>query len=216
MNRAAISADIIASTSLTPDQRSLLDAKLRELLRKLRSKFGVKKFFGRLIKGDYLECIFEEPQSALRAALMIRTFVKALDIQSPNSDFNDYGVRVAIGIGEITTLDREKGFIDGDAIVFSGRAIHELSGHIKSSLMFRSADENLNNDMPPLFILLDVVLARNTRTQCGILWHRLSGKTEKEIIAITGKSQSTINQHTRAAGWAAIESAVDYFEGKIK
>ena len=216
MNRAAISADIIASTSLTQNQRVLLDAKLRELLRKLRAKFGVKKFFGRLIKGDYLECVFEEPQFALRAALLIKTFVKALDIRSPNSDFNDYGVRVAIGIGGITTLDRKKGFIDGDAIVFSGRAIQESNGPVKSGLMFRSADEDLNNSMMPLFALLDVVLTGNTKTQCGILWHRLSGKTEKEISVITGKSQSTINQHTRAAGWTAIESAVNYFEGKIK
>jgi hypothetical protein len=216
MNRAAISADIIASTSLTGNQRAFLDAKLRELLSELRARFGVRKFFGRLIKGDYLECVLEEPQSALRAALLIKTFVKALDIKSQNADFNYHGVRVAVGIGEITALDRKKGFIDGDAIVFSGRAIQESNGHVKNGLAFRSADEELNNGMTPLFTLLDVLLARNTKTQCGILWHRLSGKTEKEISVITGKSQSTINQHTRAAGWAAIESAVDYFEGKIK
>lgn len=216
MNRAAISADIIASTSLTGDRRAFLDAKLRELLRELRAEFGVRKFFGRLIKGDYLECILDEPQSALRAALLIKTFVKALDIKSPSADFNCHGARVAVGIGEITALDRKKGFIDGDAIVFSGRAIQESNGHVKNGLVFRSADDGLNNSMTPLFALLDVLLARNTKTQCGILWHRLTGKTEKEISAVTGKSQSTINQHTRAAGWAAIESAVDYFEGKIK
>jgi len=216
MNRAAISADIVASTSLTQEQRLFLDAKLRELLRKLRAEFGVKNFFGRLIKGDYLECILEEPQSALRTALLIKTFVKALDIKSPNSDFNDYGIRVAIGVGEITTLDRKKGFIDGDAIVFSGRAIQELNNHARSCLAFRSADDDWNDSMAPLFILLDMVMARNTKTQCGILWYRLLGKTEKEISAIVGKSQSTINQHARAAGWAAIESAIDYFEGKIK
>ena len=186
------------------------------MLRKLRLNFGVKKFFGRLIKGDYLECVLEEPRLALRAALLIRTFVKALEIKSSNSDFNNYGVRVAIGIGEITTLDRKKGFIDGDAIVFSGRAIQESNGHVKSCLIFRSADDDLNSGILPLFSLLDVVLARNTKTQSGILWHRLLGKTEKEISAITRKSQSTINQHTRAAGWAALESAVVYFEGKIK
>ena len=216
MNRAALSADIVASTSLTEEQRAFLDAKLHELLRELRAKFGVKKFYGRLIKGDYLECILEEPQSALRTALLIKTFVKALDIKSPNSDFNDYGVRVAIGIGEITTLNRKKGFIDGDAIVFSGRAIQEWNSHIKNGLVFRSAEHDLNDSMFTLFIMLDVILARNTKTQCGILWHRLSGKTEKEISAISGKSQSTINQHTRSAGWPAIESAVNYFEGKIR
>jgi len=104
MNRAAISADIIASTSLTQSQRTFLDAQLRKLLRELRALFGIKKFFGRLVKGDCLECVLEEPQSALRTALLIRTFVKALDIKSANSGFNNYGVRV------MTTGERLKMF----------------------------------------------------------------------------------------------------------
>ena len=216
MNRATISADIIASTSLTHDQRVFLDANLQRLLSALRRKFGIKKFFGRLIKGDYLECVFEEPQSALRAALLMKTFVKALDITSSNTHFNDDRLRVAVGVGGITTLDRKRGFIDGGAIVLSGRAIQDTAGQGKHTLIFRSGDEALNNSMLPLFSLLDIVLARNTQVQCGILWHRLSGKTEKEISALTGKSQSTINQHTHAAGWFAIENAVNYFERSIK
>ena len=69
--------------------------------------------------------------------------------------------------------------------------------------------------MAPLCALLDTMLVKNTKKQCGILWHYLSGKTEKEISAITGHSQSTINRHTRVAGWAAIRSAVNYFEREI-
>lgn len=215
--KAAISADIVASTSLTQEQRILLDTKVRELLCALRKLFGVRNFFGRLVKGDCLECIFEQPPSALRAALLIRTFVKALDIKSSNSKFNDYGVRVAVGIGAITTLDRKRGFIAGDAIVLSGRAVQELSNHTKrGGLVFRSANEDWNNTMTPLFALLDTLLVKSTKKQCGVLWHRLSGKTEKEICAITGISQPTINRHARAAGWDAIKSAMNYFEGEIR
>jgi len=214
--KAAISADIVASTSLTQEQRELLNEKLRELLCNLRMLFGVKRFFGRLVKGDCLECVLEEPQSALRAALLIRTFVKSLDIKSTDSSFNDYGVRVAVGIGSITTLDRKRDFISGDAIVLSGRAVQELSGRTKSGLAFRSANGDWNNVMEPLFALLDTMLVKTTKKQCGILWHCLLGKTEKEICAITGNSQPTINAHTRAAGWAAIRSAVNYFERAIR
>ena len=99
VGKAAISADIVASSSLTLEQRIFLDEKLRELLCNLRTIFGIKKFFGRLIKGDCLECILEEPQMALRAALLIRTFVKSLDIKSSDSHFNDYGIAVVLGIG---------------------------------------------------------------------------------------------------------------------
>ena len=214
--KAAISADIVASTSLTLEQRVFLDKKLRELLHNLRAIFGIKVFFGRLIKGDYIECILEEAQFALRVALLIRTFVKSLDIKSSDSNFNDYGVRVAVGVGAITMLDRKRGFIDGDAIVFSGRAVQELSNCAKSELVFRSHSKDWNSVMMPLFALLDTMLVKNTKKQCGILWHCLSGKTEKEICAITGNTQPTINRHIHAAGWSAIKSAVDYFEGKIR
>ena len=176
----------------------------------------MKKFFGRLIKGDCLECILEEPQLALRAALLIRTFVKSLDIKSSDPHFNDYGIRVAVGIGSITTLDRKRSFISGDAIVLSGRAVQELSDRGKSGLAFRSASGNWDNTMEPLFALLDAVLVKNTKKQCGILWYCLSGRTEKEICTITGNSQPTINRHTRAASWAAIKSAVNYFEEEIR
>ncbi|MCL2104754.1 MAG: hypothetical protein FWH21_06845 [Kiritimatiellaeota bacterium] len=214
--RAAISADIAASTSLTQEQRVFLDEKLRELLRHLRTLFGVRNFFGRLVKGDCLECVLEESRFALRVALLIRTFVKSQDIKSPDSNFNNYGVRVAVGIGTITTLDRKRDFISGDAIVLSGRAVQELSNRAKSGLAFRSANEDWNNVMAPLFALIDTMLVKNTKKQCGILWHCLSGKTEKEICAVTGHSQPTINSHTRAAGWAAIKGAVDYFEREMK
>ena len=215
-NQAAISADIVASTSLNQSQREILDTRLRELLRELRAIFGMKKFFGRLVKGDCIECILEKPQSALRAALMIRTYLKALEIKSKNPAFNDYGARVAVGIGDITTLDRKKGFIDGSAIVFSGRAVQEMGNRNKTGLVFRSANTNWNSSMTPLFALLDAILVKNTKQQCGILWHRLSGKTENETSIITGTSQVNINKQTRAAGWSAIENALKYFEEEIK
>ena len=216
MNQAAISADIVASTSLDQSKREFLDTQLRNFLRELRTVFGAKKFFGRLVKGDCLECFLEEPQPALRVALMIRTFVKSLEIKSSNSDFNNHGARVAVGIGGITTLDRKRGFIDGSAIVFSGRAVQEMGNRNKTGLVFQSANTRWNNSMTPLFTLLDAMLVKSTRQQCGILWHRLSGKTVSETSAITGTSQSNVTKQLRAAGWSAIESALKYFEDEIK
>ena len=216
MNHAAISADIVASTSLGQSQREILDTRLREFLCELRAVLGMKKFFGRLVKGDCLEFVLDEPQQALRVALMIRTFVKALEIKSKNSAFNNYGARVAVGIGGITALDRKRGFIDGPAIVFSGRALQEMGSRNKTGLAFRSANNNWNNSMTPLFALLDTMLVKSTKQQCGILLHRLSGKTVNETSAITGTSVSNINKQLRASGWSAIESALRYFEEEIK
>ena len=225
MNKATISADIVSSTSLNVEQRLILEKELKKLLRILKNNFGSKIFFGRLIKGDYIECVINDPKLALRAALIIKSFVKSLKIQIKNkinkrlNSFKEYGIRVAVGIGELSIFNRKKGIIDGEAIYLSGRAINEMTStdkRIKISLAFRSNLESWNEAFSPLFSLLDVLLAETTRAQSEIIFYKLLNKSEKEISELLKKSQSTINQHSTAVGWYAIDRAVKYFENQIK
>jgi hypothetical protein len=225
MKKASISADIVASTSLNVEQRLILEEKILELLRVLRHSLGSKVFFGRLIKGDYIECVLDEPQVALRTALILKSFIKSLALsQSANpdkriNDFRNYGIRVAIGIGELSIFDKKKGIIDGEAIYLSGRAVNEMTANdkkINKTLVFRSSNENWNTQFEPTFALLDVIFLKMTRLQCEIIYHKLLGKTEDEIKKTVNKSQSTINQHAKTAGWYAIESAVKTFEKTIQ
>jgi hypothetical protein len=151
-------------------------------------------------------------------------FVKSLKIQIDNkinkrlSSFKEHGIRVAVGVGELSILNKRKGIIDGEAIFLSGRAINEMTASdkkIKNTLAFRSSQESWNEAFTPLFSLLDVLLAGSTRAQSEIILYKLLNKSEKEISEILKKSQSTINQHSTAAGWYAIDRAVKYFENQI-
>ena len=225
MNKATISSDVVSSTSLSVEQRLILGKELMKLLRILKQTFGSKTFFGRLIKGDYIECVLNNPKLVLRVALIIKSFVKSLKIQAGKKankglkDFKEYGVRIAVGVGELPVLNRRKGIIDGEAIYLSGRAINEMTSSdkkIRNTLVFRSNKENWNEAFTPLFSLLDVLFTESTRAQSEIIFYKLLNKSEKEISEILKKSQSTINQHSNAAGWYAIERAVKYFENQIK
>ena len=225
MNKATISSDIVSSTSLSVEQRLILEKELKKLLRILRQTFGSKTFFGRLIKGDYIECVLNNPKLALRVALIIKSFVKSLKIKVSKKNnkrlngFKEYGIRIAVGIGELSILNRRKGIIDGEAIRLSGRAVNEMTYSDKktrNTLVFRSNQENWNDAFAPLFSLLDVLFAESTRAQNEIIFYKLIDKSEKEISEIIKKSQSTINQHSTAAGWFAIDRAVKYFENQIK
>ena len=225
MNKATISSDIVSSTSLSVEQRLFLERELMKLLRILKQNFGYRKFFGRLIKGDYIECVLDNPKVALRVALIIKSYVKSLKIQTNKKtdkriqNFKEYGIRIAVGIGELSILDKRKGIIDGEAIYLSGRAINEMTSSdkkIRDTLVFRSNQENWNDAFTPLFSLLDVLLADSTRAQSEIIFYKLLNKSEKEISEILKRSQSTINQHSTSVGWFAIERAVKYFENLIK
>ena len=103
---AAISADIVSSTSLTADQWKSLTIKVRTLLDRIADHYD--GFWGRLVKGDSIECVMENPGNALRIALLLKTLVKSfvpLD-GIADDDFRRYGIRLAIGIGEMRIIDK--------------------------------------------------------------------------------------------------------------
>ena len=227
MKRIAISGDIIASSSIATKEKALLEERIDELLSFLKTEFGI---FSRVIKGDYLEMVIPESGEALRIALMVKCFIKSLPIHEAKSgkeknqfkSFRNYGVRLAIGYGELSRFDPEKGIIDGDAIYFSGRWITENSTHnkqrivVKNTLHFISDDEQLNQSLEPLMMLLDLTINKATGRQCEIAYLKLLGKSEEEIATELQITQPVVNQHSTALGWNAIECAVNYFGKTLK
>jgi len=217
-----ISGDIVSSTSLIPKDKSLLELKLKQLIVTLEENFGV---YARLIKGDYLECVVTKPEQALKIALLIKCFVKSIDISSDGSYtknkrvkfFKTYGIRLALGYGVLDRFDVEKGVIDGDAIYRSGRLINSNSTHnkqrivIKNTLFFSSKIKALNLQMCAILSLLDTILSNATARQCEVLYYKLMGNSEDEVSQLLDIGQSTVNQHSTSAGWNSIDTTISYF-----
>ncbi|HET8736583.1 MAG TPA: fumarate hydratase [Pricia sp.] len=225
MKKAVISGDIVAFTGLSKANRELVENHLRRLFEALQSVFGG---YGRLVKGDYLEYVPQDPEVALRMALLIKSRVKSIPVQTDaNNDsrikyFENYGIRLAIGYGALERLDINKGIIDGEAVYMSGRKINEEDTHssdrisIKNTLFFVSKDEALNTNMEALFGLIDLLMNKATSKQCSVLYYKLLGWNEAAISKKLEISQPVVNQHSTSAGWNAIEKAVQYFEGILK
>lgn len=223
MKYSVISGDIVSSTSLSSEDRKVVEENLKNLLEDLKQEFNV---YGRIIKGDYLECVVPNPAEGLQVALAIKSFVKAIPVETKkykNEDnrlkqFKIHGIRLAIGYGELSRYTPEEGIIDGEAIYFSGR---EISGEttynkerivIKNTLFFASKNEDLNKNFQPLLALLDVLLSKATSRQCEVLYLKLMNNQEEEIAKRLGIGQSAVNQHSTSVGWNAIEEAVSYFK----
>lgn len=225
MNKAVISGDIIAYTSLGTEDKDLTDRALKNLIKELEAKFDV---FARIIKGDYIECYVPDPTNALRVALCIKSYLKSIsqDIKDKNrrlNAFKTHGIRLAIGIGEIDRFDKQKGIIDGEAIYFSGRIINKSRTTsdkerivIKKTLFIQSNDQDFDQTVEVILGLLDVFISKATAKQCAVLFQKLLGNSEDEIAKkLKLKSQSTVNKHSTAVGWNAIEDAVLWFENKL-
>lgn len=222
---ACISGDIIAFTSLNSNEKSKVESELSKLLNILDDKFDV---YGRVIKGDYLECYIPNPGNALRIALCFKSLIKSLDFGGKHTDkrrhekFKQYGIRIAIGIGEISRFDKSKGIIDGEAIYNSGRLINNTKATynserivIKNTLFIKSPNEKFDANLEPMLELIDVLIRKATPKQSQILYYKLIGYSEAEIETILPIAQSTINTHSKSLGWNAIEKAINWFEHNV-
>lgn len=224
MNNATISSDIISFTALKEQDKRKVTAGIKLLFEKLGDKLPEKSFYGRMVQGDYIECALLEPKSVLRVALMIKTFIKSIPIKEKAGlderfkYYKEHAVRLAVAVAPLTTIDMNEGIIDGEAIYMSGRALKNLSTSdkqkvvIKRTMFFYCPEEEVQNRFDTIFALLDTLLSRCSAKQCEVVFHKLMGQSEKEIAAMLQKNQSTISQHSTAAGWHAIEKTVQYFE----
>jgi len=225
MKKGVISGDIVAFTSLSKENKELVESHIQGLLEELTTYFGC---YARLVKGDYLECVVPRPEEALKVALLIKSKIKSIPIAKDKENnhrtpyFENYGIRLAIGYGTLQRFDTEKGIIDGEAIYMSGRKINEEDTHtmdrisIKNTLFFVSKDQNLNESMEPLLLLLDFLMNKTTAKQSQVLYYKLLGNNEEAIAKKLGISQPAVNQHSNSAGWNAIENAVQYFNKTLK
>lgn len=220
---SVISGDIVSSTSLKSDDSALVEAQLKILIQDLNKKF---KAYSRVIKGDYIECVVPNASEGLQVALAIKSFIKALPINTQNykkddnrfKQFKTHGIRLAIGYGNLSRYLPEDGIIDGEAIYLSGR---EISGGttynkerivIKNTLFFVANNDKLNTIFQPVLSLLDVLFSKATSRQCEVLYLKLLNCQEEEIAQKLGISQSAVNQHSTSVGWNAIDEAVKFYK----
>lgn len=228
MNCSTISADVISYTSLLGKEKRELEIGIKKLLSDLTNKYKKYSFYGRLVQGDYIECALKSTKYALRIALLLKTYIKTFDFNKKKENrarlkyFNEHGIRLAVAIAPLEKIDPGKGIIDGEAIYLSGRAIKNLSSSdkqkivIKNTMFFCSHDKELQEQFDTIFSLLDTIVSKCSAKQSEVIYYKLLDLSEKEISKKLNKSQSTISQHSTAAGWLSIEKAVKYFENTIQ
>ena len=201
---AAISADIVSSTSLCIEETIALKQWTEDLFSILEKRFP--GFWGRLIKGDYIECLLPSAKDSFRVALIIKSRIKSFPVAESKEKklFQTYGIRMAMGIGDMRIVDKEHGIMDGEAIYLSGRTLDEMGTPNKNgTFLIEPADKQLRPALHTIGMLTDALLNNTTKRQSEVIYYKLLSKSEQEIADILGVKQSGINQH---------EDALNYFE----
>ncbi len=210
---ATISADVVSSTSLSADETIGLRHRTEALFALLEEKY--RGFRGRMIKGDYVECLVPDVPHALRVALAIKSHTKSFPVSESEAkrDFLTYGLRIAIGIGGMRTVDTEHGIWDGEAIYMSGRALAGMRSLRRETLTVATGDEKLSADLNTVALLADAIMNGATQRQSEVFFYKLLGHKEEDIAQRMGIRQSGVNRHATTGKWYCVEEALRYFEG---
>lgn len=208
---AAISSDVVSSTSLSSDSIIGLNERIKKGLNLLSDKYT--DFWGRIVRGDTIECICS-PSDALEIALILKTWVKSYEpsVNSSSELFGKYGLRISIGIGSMNILNKELDIMDGDAIYRSGRRLDKLTGWSKYSMSISMDESDYERPLSVILGLINQLLNNATPRKCRILSERLitgssSSTAEKCHISVSG-----VNQVLNDLGWITIKEALSYYQ----
>ena len=208
---AAISADVVSSTSLSRESMIELNEKIKKCLCILETRY--QGFWGRIVRGDSIECIISHPEDAFEVALILKTWVKSFEPSDTHDvkRFSRYGLRIALGIGEMKTVDRELDMMDGDAIYRSGRAMDKLVGRAKYSFVISMENREHEQALQVILTLVNQLLNNATARKCETLCERILASDTSKTAERMGISVSGVNQTLKDLGWSAIEQAIIYY-----
>ena len=208
-----VSCDVIDSTSL--DRDALIQLR-SDINNSLFPDIDIlcPDFWGRVVRGDTIECCLEKYWMSFRVALIIKCWFMEWASRYEVSDrMRNDGVRYSIGIGPMRLIDRNVDIMDGEAIYLAGRNLDLISYKgLTSYFEMNSDNREINSLINNNVMLVDQIIGQATDRQLPILYERLIGSTEVEIARNLSISQGAVNQRAKNAGWPFIRQTLTLLE----
>lgn len=217
--KAVITGDIIQSTRLSAEHRSMLVKKIQQALKTWEADF---KFKSEFFQGDSFQCLLQHPHLSLRVALLMKTYIRSLNPTtafSPNKmpekrsgillPANIIDARIAVGIGE-AEAGTKLATSNGMAFALSGHLLDDLKNSKQTFAI--ATDDGYNDELETESVLLDALISKTTALQCEVINLKLLSYNETEIAKQLKIIQSAVNQRSRSGNWNAIDAMVDRFE----
>lgn len=210
MNQAVITADIEDSTALSPDERKMLFASLKDEMKALEMNQLIREVS--FYRGDSFQLLVADSRDALVVGLLLKTCINKLG--SPGKPHKRgakviFDTAVSIGIGKVTenkplAENNEKPF------VLSGRGLEQLKSERRTLGIF-TGNRQTDRYLVTTLYLFDWIMNQWPLTSAELIYHKLQGKTEQEIAKELHVSQSAINQRSHAACWPGLERIIQLY-----
>ena len=196
---AVITADIVASTSLSKSQFKTLLKQLGVLLAPYQHEF---------FRGDSLQVYVKAPDEALSLLLQMRLIALKL-VQETVATPTD--VRACVGLGQVKPPIKSLRTATDEAFVLSGRGFDKMSQGQRLIMACNEDNPVVNIGLKLIAEFVDYIFQRLTNKQAVVVAELLLGRTQVEVAKRLKKSQATVHKHAQSAGWPQIEKLLaDY------
>jgi hypothetical protein len=211
---ATISADIVNSTSLETRELIELRRQMYTLFERIDADM-VPGFWGRVVRGDTIECFVPDVGKALRVAIIIKLFVRIFSEERESSYLTrQYGIRYSIGMGSMKYVNRKEDIMDGPAIYISGRNLDMISSEkdVYAAIGVESDPIGIHWLLESYVSLIDNLIKSYSIKQAQVIFYKLLGYKERQISEILNVYQSAVNSRSSLAKWGLLEMAIKDFE----
>jgi hypothetical protein len=201
---AVLTGDIVNSTKLSPIQEATLLDVLARFLHGHPHEF---------YRGDSFQAYIKDPSKALRLALTCRAV--AIEITTKEEEAIRGDIRIAIGIGEVSTPVRALGSAKGEAFLLSGRGLDELQKSEKR-LAVTCNNKIANIGLQITADYLDSIFRQMTGKQADIIVELLQGITQQQLTISREKAKSTISELANAGRWPEINRVLQQYSQLVE
>jgi len=214
---AVLSADLLSSSSYPKKLLERVIATLNSEFEELQKLSDTDTRF-EIFRGDSFQGLIHEPEMALQAALILKTAINKLHLNTDNNNkaFRvEADLRLAIGIGD---YDFKRDSIlesNGEAFQLSGRTLDEMKKE-QRKLQLKTPIENINSEFDASLLLFDMISDKWSTASAEVIYYLLKDFKETEIASELGISQSAVNQRKKAAGWNGIDILLARYKKVIK
>lgn len=215
--KAAISADIIGYTQLSPPRADEVLSGLKQFFdqqNKLDSLTNLLPDF-KIKRGDALQIILPNARDALRMAIMLKAWITQIALTDSNKRRHpDIGIRLAIGLGAIENPRNKVDESSGEALIYSGRTLDKMKNE-KRTFAIKTPITAWTKELETAFKLLEVILSGWNITSAELVYWLLQDLNETQIAEQLNISQPAVNQRKKRAGWSGIEALLDRYQELI-
>lgn len=202
---AVITGDVVDSTAISKDYRSVLETIAEEI-----KEYLSPNLLFDIYRGDGFQVFIEDPTKALLISMLFRAGLRRYSRGSSIDEAWDARISVGIGSinGNIVDSNTKLGVLNGEAFVRSGRAL-DLMKKEGARLKITTGEEQLDKEFESTCPLADIIISKWTTAQAEAIYlSLLKNITQKEIGTELNTTQRAISKRLESSN---LDSMTKFF-----